>query len=241
MDIEGLGDKLVDQLVERDLVKSPADLYTLDVATLAGLERMGEKSAQNVYENIEKSRKAELARFVYALGIPGVGEEVAKILVRHFGSLENLLGADWATLATEKETIRKDNTRRKKKGEPLQAVPLEGIGPELMESTEKFVREPHNREIIGRLTGRIAFQKEKVLEPAAQAKTFVLTGTLAGMSRDEAQAAIEAKGHKVTGSVSKKTDYVVAGEDAGAKLDKARRLGVAVLDEKRFLDLLQRL
>jgi len=241
MDIEGLGDKLVDQLVERDLVKSPADLYTLDVATLAGLERMGEKSAQNVYENIEKSRKAEMARFVYALGIPGVGEEVAKILVRHFGSLEGLLGADWATLSTEKETIRKDNIRRKKKGEPPQAVPLEGIGPELMESTEKFVREPHNREIIGRLTGRIAFQKDTIAEKAAQAKTFVLTGTLAGMSRDEAQAAIEAKGHKVTGSVSKKTDYVVAGEDAGAKLDQARRLGVAVLDEKRFLDLLQRL
>jgi DNA ligase (NAD+) len=241
MDIEGLGDKLVDQLVELDLVKSPADLYTLEVATLAGLERMGEKSAQNVYENIEKSKKAELARFVYALGIPGVGEEVAKILVRHFGRFEGLLGADWATLSTEKETIRKDNTRRKKKGEPPQAVPLEGIGPELMESIEKFMREPHNREIIGRLTERIAFQKDRILEKAAQAKTFVLTGTLAGMSRDEAQAAIEAKGHKVTGSVSKKTDYVVAGADAGAKLDKARRLGVAVLDEQRFLDLLQRL
>jgi len=241
MDIEGLGDKLVDQLVERDLVKSPADLYTLEVATLAGLERMGEKSAQNVHENIERSRKAELARFVYALGIPGVGEEVAKILVRHFGSLEGLLGADWATLSTEKETIRKENIRRKKKGEPPQAVPLEGIGPELMESIEKFMRESHNREIIGRLTGRIAFQKDKTLGKAAQAKTFVLTGTLAGMSRDEAQAAIEAKGHKVTGSVSKKTDYVVAGEDAGAKLDKARRLGVAVLSEKQFLDLLPRL
>jgi DNA ligase (NAD+) len=241
MDIEGLGDKLVDQLVELDLVKSPADLYTLEVATLAGLERMGEKSAQNVYENIARSKKAELARFVFALGIPGVGEEVAKILVRHFGSLEGLLGADWATLSTEKETIRKENIRRKKKGEPPQAVPLEGVGPELMESIEKFMREPHNREIIGRLTERIAFQKDRILEKAAQAKTFVLTGTLAGMSRDDAQAAIEAKGHKVTGSVSKKTDYVVAGADAGAKLDKARRLGVAVLDEERFLDLLQRL
>jgi DNA ligase (NAD+) len=241
MDIEGLGDKLVDQLVELDLVKSPADLYGLDMPTLAGLERMGEKSAQNLVDGIQKSRRAELARFVFALGIPGVGEEVAKILTRHFGSLECLLGADWATLAAEKETIRKENTRRKKKGEPLQDVPLEGIGPELMESVEKFMREPHNREIIGRLTAVIAFQQERIPEKAAEAKSFVLTGTLAGMSRDEAQAAIEAKGHKVTSSVSKKTDYVVAGDDAGSKLDKARQLGVAVLDETQFLDLLKSL
>jgi DNA ligase (NAD+) len=241
MDIEGLGDKIVDQLVELDLVNSPADLYQLDAATLAGLERMGEKSALNLVGSIEKSRHAELGRFIYALGMPGVGEEVAKILARHFGGLDALLSAEWASLATEKETIRKENTRRKKKAEPLLAVPLEGIGPELMESIEKFVREPHNREIIGRLTGRIAFQKGKPLEKAARAKTFVLTGTLAGVSRDQAQAAIEAKGHKVTGSVSKKTDYVVAGEDAGTKLDKARQLGVAVLDEKQFLDLLKAL
>jgi DNA ligase (NAD+) len=239
MDIEGLGDRIVDQLVELDLVKSPADLYTLDVATLAGLERMGEKSAQNVHENIERSRKAELARFIYALGIPGVGEEVAKILARHFGSLEALLDADWAGLATEKEAIRKENARRKKKQEALQPVPLEGIGPELMESTEKFMREPHNRDVIGRLIGIVSFSREKTVKKPLDAKTFVLTGTLAGLSRDEAQAAIEAKGHKVTGSVSKKTDYVVAGEDAGAKLDKARELGVAVLDEKQFLDLLK--
>ena len=241
MDIEGLGDKIVDQLVEQDLVKSPADLYKLDVATLAGLERMGEKSAQNLAASIEHSRKTQLARFIYALGMPGVGEEVAKILARQFGGLEPLLGADWATLAAEKETIRKENTRRKKKGEPLQDVPLEGIGPELMESIEKFLREPHNREVIGRLTGVVSWSKEKAVKKPVQAKTFVLTGTLAGMSRDEAQAAIEAKGHKVTGSVSKKTDYVVAGADAGSKLDKARQLGVAVLDEGQFLDLLKAL
>jgi DNA ligase (NAD+) len=241
MDIEGLGDKIVEQLVERDLVKSPADLYRLDAGTLQGLERMGEKSAQNLLDSIGKSRRAELGRFVYALGIPGVGEEVAKILARHFGSLDGLLDADWATLSAEKETIRKDNTRRKKKGEPAQAVPLEGIGPELMESIEKFMREPHNREVIGRLTGVVSFSKEKTIERPAGAKTFVLTGTLAGMSRDQAQDALEAKGHKVTGSVSKKTDYVVAGEDAGSKLDKARQLGVAVLDEQQFLDLLKAL
>jgi DNA ligase (NAD+) len=241
MDIEGLGEKVVDQLVERDLVKSPADLYRLDAATLQGLERMGEKSAQNLVASIDRSRRAELGRFVYALGIPGVGEEVAKILARFFGSLDGLLDADWATLSAEKETIRKENTRRKRKGEPALDVPLEGIGPELTESIEKFMREPHNREVLERLTGAVSFFKEKAVAKPVDAKTFVLTGTLAGMSRDQAQAAIEAKGHKVTGSVSKKTDYVVAGEDAGGKLDKARQLGVAVLDQKQFLDLLKAL
>ncbi len=241
MDIEGLGEKVVDQLVERDLVKSPADLYRLDAVTLEGLERMGEKSAQNLVASIDRSRRAELGRFVYALGIPGVGEEVAKILARFFGSLDGLLDADWATLSAEKETIRKENTRRKRKGEPALDVPLEGIGPELTESIEKFMREPHNREVLERLTGAVSFFKEKAVAKPVDAKTFVLTGTLAGMSRDQAQAAIEAKGHKVTGSVSKKTDYVVAGEDAGGKLDKARQLGVAVLDQKQFLDLLKAL
>jgi DNA ligase (NAD+) len=241
MDIEGLGEKLVDQLVELELVKSPADLYRLDLATLAGLERMGEKSAHNLIEGIARSRKAGLARFVFALGMPGVGEEVAKILARHFGSLERLMEADWATLAAEKETIRKDNTRRKRKGEPPQAVPLEGIGPELMESIEKFMLETHNRDVIARLAGVVWFAEEKTVAKPVEAKTFVLTGTLAGMSRDEAQAAIEAKGHKVSGSVSKKTDYVVAGEDAGSKLEKARGLGVPVIGEKEFLELLQNL
>lgn len=241
MDIEGLGDKVVDQLVELDLVKSPADLYALDLATLAGLERMGEKSARNLLDSIGKSRQAGLSRFIYALGMPGVGEEVAKILARHFGALEALLGADWATLAAEKEASRKENARRKKKGEPPQGVPLEGIGPELMESIEKFTREPHNREIIGRLTGVVSLLKEKAANRPLAAKAFVLTGTLAGMSREQAQAAIEAKGHKVSGSVSRKTDYVVAGEDAGAKLGKARELGVAVLDEKQLRDLLKTL
>jgi len=240
MDIEGLGEKLVDQLVEQDLVKNPADLYLLDLRTLAELERMGEKSAENLLESIEKSRHAELARFIFALGMPGVGEEVAKILARHFGSVEALLDADWATLATEKDTVRKENTRRKKRGEPALEVPLEGIGPELMDSIGKFTQEAHNREVIARLTEKIAFQKHSV-HKARDAKTFVLTGTLAGMTRDEAQAAIEAKGHKVTSSVSKKTDYVVAGEDAGSKLDKARVLGVAVLDERQFTDLLKQL
>ncbi len=118
MDIEGLGDKIVDQMVERELVKSPADLYVLDETTVAGLERMAEKSAANLLASIEKSKHVELHRFVYALGIPGVGEEVAKILARHFGSVANLMTADWVALMADKEAVRKDNAQRKTRGEP---------------------------------------------------------------------------------------------------------------------------
>jgi DNA ligase (NAD+) len=238
MDIEGLGEKLVDQLVERELVRNPADLYDLTVETLAGLERMAEKSAANVFASIEKSRRAELARFIYALGIPGVGEEVAKILARHFGSLEALSGAEWSSLAADKEAIRKENAQRKKRGEPPAPVPLEGIGPELAESIEKFLRERHNRDVIERLLSAVTIAAEKA-RAAARGKTFVLTGTLAGMTRDEARAAIEAKGHKVAGSVSKNTDYVVAGEEAGSKLDKARSLGVPVIDGQALQRILE--
>ena len=238
MDIEGLGDKIVDQLVERDLVKSPADLYGLDEATVAGLERMADKSAANLLASIEKSRRAELHRFVYALGMPGVGEEVAKILARHFGSMEALLSAEWSALMADKEAARKENAQRKKRGEAQLEVPLEGIGPELAESIGKFLRERHNRDVIERLTRAIA-----IAAPAQRGgqggKTFVLTGSLSGMTRDEAREALEARGHKVAASVSKKTDYVVAGADAGSKLDKARSLGVPVIDEKRLMDLLK--
>ena len=234
MDIEGLGEKLVDQLVERDLVHNPADLYDLKVETLAGLERMADKSAANVLANIEKSRKAELARFIYALGIPGVGEEVAKILARHFASLEALRAAEWANLAADKEAVRKENAQRKKRGEPARRVPLEGIGPELAESIEKFMHERHNDEVIRRLMQSVHIVAPARARGLAEAKTFVLTGTLAGMTRDEARAAIEAKGHKVAASVSKNTDYVVAGEEAGSKLDKARSLGVPVIDEAQL-------
>ncbi|HET7198012.1 MAG TPA: NAD-dependent DNA ligase LigA [Burkholderiales bacterium] len=239
MDIEGLGEKLVEQLVERDLVRSPADLYELDAATLAGLERMAEKSAARVFSTIEKSRTTDLARFIFALGIPGVGEEVAKILARHFGSLEALLGAEWSTLAADKEAVRKENAQRKKRGEPSAPVPLEGIGPELAESVEKFLREPHNREVIDRLRRAVKVAPAEKAQAAAQARTFVLTGTLAGMTREEAREAIEAKGHKVAGSVSKHTDYVVAGAEAGGKLEKARSLGVAVIDEAALRRILE--
>jgi DNA ligase (NAD+) len=245
MDIEGLGEKLVDQLVESGLVENPADLYRLDAATLSGLERMGEKSAHNLVRSLEKSRRVELHRFIFGLGIPGVGEEVAKILARHFLSLEAFLDADWPRAAADKEAIRKQNAQRKKRGEPPLEVPLEGIGPELMESIEKFLHERHNREVIRRLTDRshgVTLEPASDKGPAGTAiKTFVLTGALSAMSRDEARAAIEARGHKVAGSVSAKTDFVVAGEDPGSKLDRARSLGVAVLDEKQFIDLMKEL
>jgi DNA ligase (NAD+) len=244
MDIEGLGEKLVEQLVEHGMVHDPADLYGLDAAALSGLERMAEKSARNVVDSIQRSRDATLPRFIFALGIPGVGEEVAKILARHFGSLEALMQADWQGLAADKEAARKENAQRKKRGEGQVDVPLEGIGPELMDSIAKFLDEPHNRKVIARLTdphSGVRLAQAQPAVPAALAKTFVLTGTLAGMTRDEARAAIEAKGHKVASSVSRSTDFVVAGEEAGSKLDKARSLGVRVLDEREFTELLHRL
>jgi len=227
-------------------VRSPADLYALDAATLEGLERMGEKSAANLVGSIQRSREMPLARFIFALGIPGVGEEVAKVLARNFGSLEAFMNADWPRAAADKEAVRKDNAQRKKRGEPLAGVPLEGIGPELMESLDKFLHEPHNRDVISRLTDpaagiRLAGQESLARKATTEAKTFVLTGTLSGMSRDEAREAIEARGHKVSGSVSRKTDYVVAGADAGSKLEKARELGVRVLDEREFGELLRSL
>ena len=238
MDIEGLGDKLVEQLVERDVVRNPADLYRLDAKTLTDLERMGEKSAANVLAQIERSRHAELQRFIYALAIPGVGEEVAKLLARHFRTLDALLGADWATLMADKEAVRKDNAQRRKRGEPAREVPLEGIGPELAEAIDKFMHETHNRAVIERLQ-----QAVKVAPPPremqARGKTFVLTGSLPAMTREEAREALEARGHKVAASVSKKTDYVVAGADAGSKLDRARALGVPVIDEAKLREILR--
>jgi DNA ligase (NAD+) len=240
MDIEGLGEKLVDQLVEKSLVANPADLYRLDAATLESLERMGEKSAQNLVAEIEKSRRTELHRFIYALGIPGVGEEVAKILARHFRSVQALAEADWAKLAADKEAARKENAQRKKRGERALEVPLEGIGPELMDSIQKFLREPHNHGVISRLVSIVELKRAAPSRRAAEGKTFVLTGTLESMTRDEAQARLEGLGHKVAGSVSKKTDYVVAGADAGSKLDKAKDLGVAVLDEAQFVEFLRK-
>jgi len=220
MDIEGLGEKLVDQLVEGGIVRTPADLYTLGIAKLAELERMAEKSAANIVTAIEKSKDASLARFIYALGIRNVGEVTAKDLARHFGKLDNLLGADVDQL-----------------------LEVRDVGPVVAESIAAFMREKHNVEVIERLS-RVLRLKEAEPARAAAAGPFagkivVLTGTLAAMTRDEAKDRIEAAGGKVTGSVSKKTDYVVAGTEAGSKLDKANELGVKVLEEKEFLKLIK--
>ena len=216
MDIEGVGDKLVDQLVDGGLVANPADLYRLDLARLAALERMGGKSAANVLAAIERSKDATLGRFVYALGIRHVGEVTAKDLARHFGALDALMAADAEALAQAPD-----------------------VGPVVAESVARFFAQPHNREVIAQL--RAAGVRWAEGEPARAAtagafsgKIVVLTGTLSALSRDEARERIEAAGGRVTGSVSKKTDFVVAGSDAGSKLERARELGIEVLDEARF-------
>ncbi|MDX5408649.1 MAG: NAD-dependent DNA ligase LigA [Thauera sp.] len=212
MDIEGLGEKLVDQLVDAAIVKTPVDLYRLGVLALANLERMGEKSAHNLLAAIEKSRSTTLARFIFALGIRNVGEATARDLARHFGNLDALMAAD---------------------ADALQQVP--DVGPVVAQSIAAFFGEPHNREVIEQL--RAAGVRWAEGEPAGAAnglfagKTFVLTGTLPTLTRDEAKALIEAQGGKVAGSVSKKTHYVVAGADAGSKLARAQELGVPVVDE----------
>ena len=216
MDIEGVGDKLVDQLVDGGLVANPADLYRLDLERLAALERMGGKSAANVLAAIERSKDATLGRFVYALGIRHVGEVTAKDLARHFGALDALMAADAEALAQAPD-----------------------VGPVVAESVARFFAQPHNREVIAQL--RAAGVRWAEGEPARAAtagafagKIVVLTGTLSALSRDEARERIEAAGGRVTGSVSKKTDFVVAGSDAGSKLERARELGIEVLDEARF-------
>jgi len=246
MDIEGLGEKLVDQLVDGGVVHTPADLYDrekLNAARLAGLERMAEKSAANVIAAIESTKGSSLARFLFALGIYHVGEEVAKILARHFGSLDVLLNADWEALIAEKERVQKENTRRRVKSDALLDPILPGVGPEIMQSVANFLGQQHNREVIEQLRNSGAVREESppsaVQGGSVAGKTFVLTGTLPKLSRDEARQRIEAQGGKVAGSVSRKTDYVVAGTEAGSKLSKAEELGINVLDEAGLLELLK--
>lgn len=220
MDIEGLGDKLVDQLVDAGLVHTPADLYALQLEQLAGLERMGEKSAQNLLAAIARSRQTTLARFIFALGIRNVGEATARDLARHFGDLPALRQA---TL------------------DQLQAVP--DVGPVVAASLASFFAEWHNCDVIDKLCqAGVVWVAETPVADTPQVfagKTLVLTGTLPTLKRDQAKAMAEAAGAKVAGSVSKKTDYVVAGEEAGSKLDKALELGVPVIDEAAFLKLLE--
>jgi DNA ligase (NAD+) len=220
MDIEGLGEKLVDQLVDAELVHTLADIYRLELPTLANLERMAEKSAQNIINALNNSKKTTLARFIYALGIRNVGEATAKDLARYFGNLQALQTADL---------------------EALQQVP--DVGPIVALSIHDFFSEPHNREVIAALIqSGIHWQEsagKSTATGALSGKTFVLTGTLPNLSRDQAKELIEAAGGKVSGSVSKKTEYVVAGADAGSKLDKAQELGITLLDEAGLLAILQ--
>ncbi|MEN3352135.1 MAG: ligase [Betaproteobacteria bacterium] len=242
MDIEGLGEKLVDQLVESGLVRTPADLYRLDTATLAGLERMADKSAANVVAAIDQSKHRTLGRLIYALGMHHVGEEVAKILSEHFGSIDGLMTADWDVLIADKERVQKENARRRTRGEtPLEPV-LPGIGPEIMQSVANFVRQSHNGEVIRALLGAGVTPESAPAVPRHGGKlagrTFVLTGALPNLTREEATARIVAQGGRVSGSVSKKTDYVVIGVDPGSKYDKARELGTTVLEEQDLLKLL---
>ncbi len=220
LDIEGLGDKLVEQLVERELVRNPADLYSLDAAPLAELERMGSRSAAKRVEALERSKHTTLARFLYALGIREVGEATALTLAGHFGALDALMAAD---------------------EEQLRRAP--DVGPVVAAAIRAFFQEPHNQQVIARLrTAGVHWPEtevQRVAEQSLAGKTFVLTGTLESMSRDQASDRLRALGAKVSGSVSKKTDYVVAGREAGSKLDKARELGVAVLDEAGLQALLE--
>ncbi len=219
VEIEGLGDKLVDQLVDGGLINTLPDLYRLGLSALASLDRMAEKSGQNILEALEASKKTTLARFLFGLGIRHVGEATAKALARHFGSLDGVMAA------TEDQLLQ---------------VP--DVGPVVAQSIRTFFDQPHNREVVEQLRACGVTWDEG--EPAAQVsrplagRTVVLTGTLPTLSRDQAKERLEAAGAKVAGSVSKKTHFVVAGAEAGSKLDKARELGVTVLDEAGLLALL---
>jgi DNA ligase (NAD+) len=220
LDIEGLGDKVVEQLVEKDIVKTPADLYRLEQETLEELDRMGEKSASNLLAAIDRSRNATLPRFVYALGIRNVGEATARDLALHFGNLDALMQADETALER-----------------------VQDVGPVVAASIAQFFREPHNRKVVQQLRDRgVRWSEGAGAGPGATeqvfaGKTFVLTGTLPRMTRDEAKELVESLGGKVSGSVSKKTHYVVAGTDPGSKHEKALKLGIEVLDEEGLLKL----
>jgi DNA ligase (NAD+) len=222
MNIEGMGEALVQRLLDAGKVKSTADIYSLtreDLLSLRSEEfRIGEKIVQNVLEQIERSKQLPLERVILALGIRFVGERTAQLLARHFGSLEKIENAS---------------------AEELQDV--EEVGPRVSEAIREFFAEEKNRELVARFRSAGLRMTEEIKPKGPQpltGQTFVLTGTLPTLTRDEAKAKIEAAGGKVSGSVSKKTNYVVAGEEAGSKLDKARELGVAVLDEAALIQML---
>ncbi len=221
--ISRVWDKLVEQLVDCNLVHSLADIYKLDLDSLAKLDRMGEKSAQNIIDAIQHSKQSSFARFIYALGIRNVGEATARDLAKHFATLEALMQADQ---------------------QALQQVP--DIGPVVAESIVNFFAEPHNQQVLAFLTlseqqggAGIIWQQAEAIQHHAEfsGKTFVITGTLPSMSRDQAKAMIEQLGGKVSGSVSKNTDYVLAGSEAGSKLDKALELGITIIDQQKLMEM----
>ena len=220
MEVEGLGEKLVDQLVDGQIVKTLPDLYRLGFVALASMERMANKSAQNLIDALEKSKHTTLPRFLFGLGIRHVGEATAKALARHFGTLDAIMDASEDAL-----------------------LQVADVGPIVAQSIHRFFAQPHNREVVEQLRacGLCWPEGPPALDTAPKplaGKSLVLTGTLPTLAREAAKALIEAAGGKVAGSVSKKTHYVVAGSEAGSKLDKARELGVEVLDEAGLLALL---
>ncbi|MBN1828286.1 MAG: NAD-dependent DNA ligase LigA [Deltaproteobacteria bacterium] len=219
MNIDGIGEKIISRLIDSHLIHDPSDLYRLSKDQLKALDRMGAKSADNVLGAIERSKEAELDKLIYALGIRHVGEHTSKILASHFSNIESLIRADESTL-----------------------MAIHDIGPEIASSIASFFREQSNLLVINNLfNAGVAHRGKQPVRPSAlplSGKTFVFTGTLRNFSRNEASAIVESKGGKTTSSVSRKTDYVIAGDDPGSKLDKARDLGVAILTEREFSSLL---
>jgi DNA ligase (NAD+) len=219
VEVDGLGDKLVEQLVDANIIRTLPDLYKLGFTSLASLDRMADKSARNLVEALEKSKQTTLPRFIFGLGIRHVGEATAKALAQHFGQLDAVISA------TED-----------------QLLDVADVGPIVAQSIRTFFDQPHNREVVEQL--RACGLRWSEGPPAAvtpkplTGKTFVITGTLPTLSRDQAKDLLEAAGAKVAGSVSKKTDFLLAGEDAGSKLNKAQELGVAVIDEDQMKALL---
>ena len=219
LNIDGLGEKVIDQLLEAELINTPADLYRLTEEKLLSLDRFGKKSAANLLEALQKSKETTLARFIYALGIRHVGESTARDLASHFRSLEALMNADGKAL-----------------------LEVNDVGEVIAQSITHFFEEEHNREVISNLLAQGVHwpvPEQREINEKVSGKTFVLTGTLPSMGREEAKSLLLAQGAKVASSVSKKTDYVVAGAEAGSKLEKARALGVTVIDEQQMLELLK--
>jgi DNA ligase (NAD+) len=223
VEVDGLGDKLVEQLVDANIIRTLPDLYKLGLTALANLDRMADKSAMNLLDALEKSKQTTLPRFVFGLGIRHVGEATAKELARHFGKLDAIMDA------TEEQLLT-----------------VSDVGPIVAKSLRTFFDQPHNREVVEQLRAcGVTWEESEVGDSAAvtpkplSGKTFVITGTLPTLSRDQAKDMLEAAGAKVAGSVSKKTDYLLAGSDAGSKLDKAKELGVAVIDEAVLLNMLK--